>query len=204
MGLGHSLVDVTESDDELLDRARGGDRGAFEALYRRHREAARRVAAVLSDSRADAEDAVAEGFARLFAALPRLAGRDIVFRAYLLTTVRNVATDRHRRMRKVDLREAVPEWPSEPEADQSALSAAERHLVREALQTLPSRWRTVLWLTAVEGLTPTEVGRLIGITPAAVAALAYRSRQGLRSAYRELDQADSTTRATPLGLTAAA
>jgi RNA polymerase sigma factor (sigma-70 family) len=192
MGLGHSLVDVTDSDDELLDRARQGDRGAFEALYRRHRVAARRVAAVLSDSGADAEDAVAEGFARLFAALPRLAGRPIVFRAYLLTTVRNAATDRHRRMRKVDLREAVPEGPAEPGADQAALSAAERHLVRQALQTLPARWRTVLWLTAVEGLSPAEIARRIGITPAAVAALAYRSRQGLRAAFLELHDVDAT------------
>lgn len=191
MGLGHSLVDVTDSDDELLDRARQGDRGAFETLYRRHREAARRVAAVVSDSGADADDAVAEGFARLFAALPRLAGRPIVFRAYLLTTVRNVATDRHRRMRKVELREAVPEGPCEPGADHGVLSAAERHLVTQALQTLPARWRTVLWLTAVEGLSPAEIGRRTGITPAAVAALAYRSRQGLRMAYLQLADGDA-------------
>ena len=191
MGLGHSLVDVADSDDELLDRVGRGDRGAFEALYRRHREAARRVAAVVSDSGADAEDAVAEGFARLFAALPRLAGRPIVFRAYLLTTVRNVATDRHRRMRKVDLRETVPEGPSESGADHGALSAAEGHLVRQALESLPARWRTVLWLTAVEGLTPVEIGRRIGITPAAVAAVAYRSRQGLRLAYLRLHDVDA-------------
>jgi RNA polymerase sigma factor (sigma-70 family) len=194
MGLGHSLVDVADSDDELLDRAGRGDRGAFEALYRRHRDAARRVAAVLSDSGADADDAVAEAFARLFAALPRLAGRRIIFRAYLLTTVRNVATDRHRRMRKVDLRDAVPEGPSEPDADHAALSAAERQLVRQALASLPDRWRTVLWLTAVEGLAPAEIGRRIGITPAAVASVAYRSRQGLRSAYLQLHDVDTTGR----------
>jgi RNA polymerase sigma factor (sigma-70 family) len=201
MGLGHSLVDVADSDDELFDRARQGDRRAFEALYRRHREAARRVAAVISDSGADAEDAVAEGFARLFAALPRLAGRPIVFRAYLLTTVRNVATDRHRRMRRLDLRDAVPEGPSEAEADHDVLSAAEGRLVGQALQTLPARWRTVLWLTAVEGLSPAEVGRLIGITPAAVAALSYRSRQGLRMAYLQLNDSDA---AVAPSLTAAA
>jgi len=192
MGLGrHSLVDVTDTDDELLHRAMEGDRGAFEALYRRHREAARRVAAVHSHSGADAEDAVAEGFARLFAALPRLAGRRIVFRAYLLTSVRNAATDRHRRMRKIDLREAVPEGPPEAGADQGALSAVERNLVGQAFRTLPARWRTILWLTAVEGLTPAEIARRIGITPAAVAALAYRSRQGLRMAYLQLHDVDA-------------
>jgi RNA polymerase sigma factor (sigma-70 family) len=159
------------------------------------------VAAVLSASGADAEDAVAEGFARLFAALPRLAGRRIVFRAYLLTSVRNAATDRHRRMRKLDLRDVVPEGPPEAGADQGALCADERHLVRQAFETLPARWRTVLWLTAVEGLSPAEIGRRIGLTPAAAAAVAYRSRQGLRLAYRQLDDVDATVEPS---LTAAA
>ncbi|MGH9040247.1 MAG: sigma factor-like helix-turn-helix DNA-binding protein, partial [Acidimicrobiia bacterium] len=65
----------------------------------------------------------------------------------------------------------------------AALLGLERYLVGEALQALPSRWRTVLWLTEVEGLSPAEVSRRIGIKPNAVAALAYRARKGLREAY---------------------
>jgi RNA polymerase sigma factor (sigma-70 family) len=204
MGLGHSLVDVEDSDEQLLDRARNGDVKAFEVLYLRHRDTARRVAMLLSTSAADAEDAVAEGFARLLAALPRLADRPVIFRAYLLTTVRNVATDRHRRMRKVDLRDEVPEGPSEPEADVEALSDAERHQMRRAIESLPERWRTVLWLTAVEGLSSAEVGRLSGLSPAAAAALAYRCRRALRVAYLELDQAAPAASPAPIRLTAAA
>jgi hypothetical protein len=64
-----------------------------------------------------------------------------------------------------------------------ALLGLERNLVGEALQALPARWRTVLWLTEVEGLSPAEVSRRIGIKPNAVAALAYRARKGLREAY---------------------
>jgi hypothetical protein len=64
-----------------------------------------------------------------------------------------------------------------------ALMGLERNLVGEALQALPARWRTVLWLTEVEGLSPAEVSRRIGIKPNAVAALAYRARKGLREAY---------------------
>lgn len=171
------------TEEELLDRAREGDRTAFGALYLRHRDAARKVAAMSSTSAADAEDAVAEGFARVFAALPRMAGREISFRPYLLTAVRNAATDRLRRERRVDLRDAMPEEPAHSTADDVALLGLERNLVGEALQALPSRWRTVLWLTEVEGLTPAEVSQRIGIKPNAVAALAYRARKGLREAY---------------------
>ncbi|HVW31742.1 MAG TPA: sigma-70 family RNA polymerase sigma factor, partial [Acidimicrobiia bacterium] len=170
-----NLTDASQvSEDELLDRARDGDRSAFGALYLRHRDAARKVAGMCASSAADAEDAVAEGFARVFAALPRMAGRQIAFRPYLLTCVRNAATDRLRRERRIDLRDQMPETPGTAQADDMALMGLERNLVGEALQALPARWRTVLWLTEVEGLSPAEVSRRIGIKPNAVAALAYR------------------------------
>lgn len=181
------LINLTDTavvtEEELLERAREGDKCAFGALYLRHREAARKVASMCATSSADAEDAVAEGFARVFAALPRMAGRAIAFRPYLLTCVRNAATDRLRRERRVDLRESLPETPAGLQADDVALLGLERNLVGEALQALPTRWRTVLWLTEVEGLSPAEVSRQIGIKPNAVAALAYRARKGLREAY---------------------
>ena len=189
MGLGHSLVDVSDSDDELMERARGGDTAAFESLYLRHRDTARRIAFVLTGSSADAEDAVAEGFTRMLAALPRLSGRPVVFRAYLITTIKNVVTDRHRRMGRIEIRDEFPECPCLAEGDERVISADEQCLVRRALDALPVRWRTVLWLTVVEGLSPAEVGRRIGVTPAAVAALAYRSRRGLRTVYQEMDAA---------------
>jgi RNA polymerase sigma factor (sigma-70 family) len=182
-----SFINLTEaslvSEDELLDRAREGDRSAFGTLYLRHRDAARKVAGMCASSAADAEDAVAEGFARVFAALPRMAGRQIAFRPYLLTCVRNAATDRLRRERRIDLRDQMPETAGTAQADDVALMGLERNLVGEALQALPARWRTVLWLTEVEGLSPAEVSRRIGIKPNAVAALAYRARKGLREAY---------------------
>jgi hypothetical protein len=110
--------------------------------------------------------------------------RELAFRPYLLACVRNAAVDRHRRTRKLDLRDEVPEQAAVAgDPDEIVLADLERNLVGEALRTLPERWRTVLWLTEVEGMTPTEVSSVIGIKPNAVAALSYRAREGLREAY---------------------
>ncbi|MGH9023955.1 MAG: sigma-70 family RNA polymerase sigma factor, partial [Acidimicrobiia bacterium] len=198
MGGTVGLINLTDgavlSEDDLVTRAGEGDRSAFGALYLRHRDAARRAAGACTSSAADAEDAVAEGFARVFAALPRLAGRPIAFRAYLLTCVRNAATDRLRRERRIDLRESVPEERVVLEsASDTALAGVERNLVGEAMQALPRRWRTVLWLTEVEGMTPAQVSTQIGIKPNAVAALAYRARRGLRDAYLQAHLRQETT-----------
>ncbi len=172
------------SDSELVVRTRQGDRRSFGTLYLRHRDAAWRVACTSAASATDAEDAVAEGFAKVFAALPRMVDRDLAFRPYLLACVRNAAVDRHRRTRKLDLRDEVPEHAAAAgDPDEIVLADLDRNLVGEALQSLPERWRTVLWLTEVEGMTPMEVSAVIGMRPNAVAALSYRAREGLRQAY---------------------
>jgi RNA polymerase sigma factor (sigma-70 family) len=171
------------SDSELVVRAREGDRRAFGTLYLRHHDAAWRVACAAAGSATDAEDAVAEGFAKVFAALPRMVDRELAFRPYLLACVRNAAVDRHRRTKKMDLRQDVPDQAGAGEPDEIVLADLERNLVGEALRSLPERWRTVLWLTEVEGMTPTEVSAVLGIKPNAVAALSHRAREGLREAY---------------------
>jgi RNA polymerase sigma factor (sigma-70 family) len=189
VGEARDVIDLTDTalvtDDELVRRARAGDRRAFGTLYLRHRDAAWRVACTAAATPTDAEDAVAEGFAKVFAALPRMMGRELAFRPYLIACVRNAAIDRHRRDRHIDLTATLPEQPAGPAGrpEHAALLDLERNLVGEALQSLPERWRTVLWLTEVEGMTPAEVSTILGIKPNAVAALAYRAREGLREAY---------------------
>src|SRR5436190_1499228 len=53
----------------------------------------------------------------------------------------------------------------------------------DAFASLPERWQMVLWHTEVEGRPAADVGPLLGLAPNAVAALAYRAREGLRQAY---------------------
>ena len=116
------------SDSELVLQARQGDRRSFGTLYLRHHDAAWRVACAAAGSATDAEDAVAEGFAKVFAALPRMVDRELAFRPYLLACVRNAAVDRHRRTRKIDLRDEVPERAAavgEPRRDRARRPGAQ-------------------------------------------------------------------------------
>jgi hypothetical protein len=59
----------------------------------------------------------------------------------------------------------------------------ESSVAARAFRRLPERWRTVLWLTEVEQESPAEVAPLLGLSPNAVAALAYRAREGPAPAY---------------------
>ena len=171
------------SDSELIAAARAGDEQAYAELYRRHASAALRFARSLTGHSADADDLVAEAFTRVLAALRGGNGPAEAFRPYLLSAVRNAFYDNARRSaREQPVEELTPVAPWVPFVDPAA-AADERRLIATAFQDLPERWQLVLWHTEVEGEQPADIAPLLGISANAVAALAYRAREGLRERY---------------------
>jgi len=171
------------SDAELITAARAGDEQAYAELYRRHASAALRFARSLTGHAADADDLVAEAFTRVLAALRSGNGPAEAFRPYLLSAVRNAFYDSARRsLREQPVEELTPVAPGVPFVDPAA-AADERRLIATAFRDLPERWQLVLWQTEVEGERPADIAPLLGISPNAVAALAYRAREGLRERY---------------------
>ena len=73
--------------------------------------------------------------------------------------------------------ESPPGWPPDPD---EATRSSTRAQLREALQELPDRWRTVVTLRDVQGRSPVEVSRDLGISREDQRALLHRARAFLR------------------------
>lgn len=180
------------TDAELLERTRLGDMSAFEALHRRHLSDARRVARIVSDTDEQADDIVAEAFARALAKVRAGTGPTDVLTPYLRIVVRRLTVDRHR-ARSREGHPADPAMLDElPTADDVIAPQSDRDLVRAAFESLPERWQRVLWHTEIEGRRPASLVPALGGSPNAVAALAYRAREGLRQAFLAIHLAAST------------
>ncbi|MFC5253586.1 sigma-70 family RNA polymerase sigma factor [Streptomyces nigrescens] len=171
------------SDAKLIASVRAGDSAAYEVLYSRHRKAAAACARRFASREADVDDLVAEAFANVLAVLRKGAGPTEFYRAYLLRTIQHCAFRSTREQQRTVLTDV---WHSnqlaEPMRD-AVTEAFDSRAVGEAFKSLPERWQAVLWHTEVEGETPTVIGRLLGLRPNSVSALAYRAREGLRIAY---------------------
>lgn len=170
------------SDLQLINAVRAGSNSAFGVLYERYLGPARRMAQRLVTTPAEQEDLVAEAFARVLGVLRRGGGPDDELRAYLRMTLRNLAVTNFRRGGHVSPHANVPEARGAPD-DDPVIERWNSDLAAKAFATLPERWRVVLWHTAIEKKSPSEVARLLGMRPNAAAALAYRAREGLRKAY---------------------
>ena len=178
------------SDAELISAVRGGDVAAYGELFARHVEAARRLGRQLVPG-PDVDDLVSEAFTKVLGVLQRGGGPDLAFRAYLLTAVRRLHVDRIRstaRLHTTD--DLTPFDPGVPFRD-TAVEGFESAAAARAFASLPERWQLVLWHTEVEEQKPAEVAPLLGMTPNAVSALAYRAREGLRQAYLTMHAAEA-------------
>lgn len=180
------------TDNELTGRAAGGEVAAFEELYRRHADAAWRVAQAVTGNPHDAADAVSDAFTRVFQALPTRLKDGDHFRPYLLACTRNAAIDVLRRNGRLSPTESEqldrPAIGNEPA--ELLVGDIDSSLVTRAFRSLPERWRSVLWLTEVEGIPPREAADMLGLSPNGVAQLAVRARTGLRERFLQAHLGD--------------
>ncbi|GHF96085.1 MULTISPECIES: sigma-70 family RNA polymerase sigma factor [Amycolatopsis] len=173
-------------DAVLLAALRAGDLDAAGRLFRRHAEPLWRTAGAWARQPAERDDLVAETFARVLTIVRAGGGPQGDLRPYLVVTLRNLVARWSRQRNRVELWATVPESGRSTGADELALHRSNARLVWSAYCTLPGRWRTVLWRTAAEGGSPTEVAPSLGLSPNSVAALAMRAREGLRQAYLQV------------------
>ncbi len=171
-----------DDDDELVQAVRDGDEQAYGLLFVRHEAVARRVA-VRRGRVGEADDVVAEVFARVLALIRAGRGPTTSVRAYVLTAIRHEAA-----RRVVVARRCEPVADLEPLIRATEVSGVDERL-RAAYAVLPPRWQHALWQMEVEGRRPHELAAELGLSPNAVSALGYRARAALRSAYAGMSSA---------------
>jgi RNA polymerase sigma factor (sigma-70 family) len=187
-----TVSEPTGDEAELLRRARSGDDAALETLYTTYVDGARALARRLVGADA-ADDLVAEAFARVVAQIKAGRGPTSNFRAYLCTTMRNRHADIAPVLQHEQPASDRPWLLDGTESPlEEALTAFDDDEAVAALASLPHSWRQVLWHLEIEGRRVPEVAHLLGTTPAAVSSLAYRAREGLKTAYLAQVAAAST------------
>jgi len=168
-------------EDELIARARQGDRDAFADLYQRYLPMiyAYVRARVFDDH--DAEDLTEQVFLRAFQTLSRYEGRGWPYSAFLYRIARNLLVDHIRHARPalpVEAAEAHPD-PA-PSADEALIQHEERRRLHQALDRLPADYQEVIRLRLLMSLPTNTAAQWLGRSEGAVRVLLYRAMQALR------------------------
>ena len=201
-------MQTLDPDVQLMLAFRAGDEEALSALYRRWAGPVQRFLERMVHERATAEELMQETFVRVHGARDRYAA-DARFSTWLFRIARNLALnelDRARNKaahlstdtpaRNDDEAPALMLVSGGAGVDELAHARRERHRVEQALEALPERQRTALWLVAVEGHSYAETAEVLEASPQSVKALIHRARENLADRMAEADPA-ATTADTP-------
>jgi len=167
--------------------------GELADLLLPHLDSAYNLARWLMRNVEDAEDVVQEAYLRAF----QYAGfRGGNARAWLLTIVRNTS---YRWLRKRRTHEPVAEFDEgihtrgsteTPNPEQLLLQNADRQLIEQVLSGLPVRFREILVLRELEGLSYKEIATVMGVPIGTVMSMLSRARDRFRHDARPFVKTD--------------
>lgn len=166
-----------------------GPTGDLEALYRQHASAVFRFAYGLCRNRAEAEDIVAEAFARVLTRANKI--ESATARAYLLAVARNAFLDARRR----SVRDARLLKEMERQQPDTAEPLDDRTRLREALKALgalPEGERAALLLRLDHGMSYEQIAATLSISVAAAKVRVHRARVRLASARNTGERDDES------------
>jgi RNA polymerase sigma-70 factor (ECF subfamily) len=184
---------VLFSRDPLARHARqavAGDRRAFTRLYRDLHPLVARFVARRVDSRADAEELVAEVFRRVVEHLAEFEPKRGSVRAWVLRIARNAVIDHYRTRKPLDPigSIAVLAMNGHEGGPLDRMLADERSArIRELLAACPDETRTLLAMRYGDGLRHAEIAELLGLGEAVVRKRISRAVRELRSRSRVLE-----------------
>jgi RNA polymerase sigma-70 factor (ECF subfamily) len=168
-------VNSEVSDGELITRVGSGDRGAFEALYRRYARPVFGLALRRLGDRGRAEDAVQETFASVWRAAGSYRPERGPGAPWLYAVARNAIIDNGRARREPPV-EHVEEQAGGETPPERAESGWIAWRVHRALAELPENERVVIELAYWGGRSQSEVADLLGIP---LGTVKTRTRTGL-------------------------
>ena len=170
----------------LVELSRNGRRDAFETLVRMYNRKVFALAYGFVRDQATADDLAQEIFLKAYQSLPSFR-IESGFGTWIYRIAVNHVKDHLRKSsrRKTVSLDQVGEGPAAVD-DGAEIRVHEREEenrrseVFRVLETLPPKYRMILTLRDVEGLSYEEVARVIGIAPGTVDSRLFRARKMLR------------------------
>jgi len=185
-------------DAPLVERARAGDRDAFDALVLRYQDRVYNMAFRMLQNREDALDTSQEIFLTVFRAL---AGFEEKARfstwLYRVTVnrcrdeLRRRGTVKHTRPASLDAAAAAEPASGNPSPHQAAVGRETGEVIARAIDGLPEESREVLLLRDVEDLSYDDIAAVLSIPLGTVRSRLNRARTLLRERIRPILRGES-------------
>jgi RNA polymerase sigma-70 factor (ECF subfamily) len=163
---------------DLVERARQGDREAFDVLMLESVDRLHAIARLIAQDVDIAEDAVQEAFVRCWRDLPSL--RDVNrFEPWLRRLLLNSVTEEFRKRRRFDA--TVKVLSAEPSVGDASAALADREELQRAFRMLSIEHRTIVVLHHYLGMSVAEAADSLGIPRGTAKSRLHYATEALRA-----------------------
>lgn len=181
------------TDPELLERIAAGDREALAIVFRRHQRTVYRFSRQMLGSTEAAEDVTQDVFVALTRSAARFDPAVASLSSYLYGIARNLVLQRYKKSRaRVEV--SIDDVAGEEEAEfattcdptETISRAQATRLLRQAILGLPVRYREVVVLCELNGLSYEEAAAIAGCPVGTVRSRLSRARHMLIARCRNV------------------
>ncbi|MDF1765485.1 MAG: RNA polymerase sigma factor RpoE [Gammaproteobacteria bacterium] len=184
-----------ESDQQLVDRVRAGDKNAFNFLVLRYQNRVAALVARFVKDQQEVEDVSQEAFIKAYRALHLFRG-DSAFYTWLyriaVNTAKNYLVSRGRRPPASDLEAEEAELTEigsplrdNESPERSLATAALKAAIEQAIEDLPEDLRTAFTLREFSGLSYEDITEVMNCPVGTVRSRIFRAREAIDKAVRK-------------------
>lgn len=150
-------------EQKLVKKCLGGNKRAQKQLFDQYAPQMMTICKRYSNRDDQALDMLQEGFIRVFGKLHLYSGEGSLG-GWIRTVVVNTSLTILRREKKFSLNETIEEFQIKDSLSNNALENLALEELLELIQTLPTGYRTVFNLYAIEGYAHKEIAAKLGVT----------------------------------------
>ena len=176
---------MTDSDEDLVRRAAGGDRSAFTRLMERHERRVYNLCLRMVGDLDDASDATQDAFLTAYRKLSSFRG-EAAFTTWLHRVAINASYDLLRKRGRAPVLAFSKDHPVEDEGIEPAPDHADETTgaieMQRALLAIPEEFRAVLVLHDAQDVPVQEVADILGVPVGTVKSRLHRGRVALARA----------------------
>lgn len=179
-----------QSDDVLITLVQSGETAAFRVLVERHQERVRNLIFSMFHEKDIVDDLAQEVFLKVYEALPQFRFESSFFTwVYRITLNKSRDEMRRRKVRRVLSLQSAPEQ-TRAEIHRSVVALPResdlQDIVARGLQSLPEKFRTVIVLKDMEGMSYEEIAGIARCKIGTVKSRLARGRAMLRTVLKPL------------------
>jgi len=179
-----NIMNKEEKINQLIDGCKQGYKKSQQLLYQKFAPTLMAICLRFTHNETDAEDLLQEVFIRIFLSLKDFKGEGS-FEGWMKRIAVNCAINQYKKKERIKQSMIIEQLDENLDIAVETEAPIPYEILLTMVQRLPSGYRTIFNLSAIDGYSHEEIAEMIGVSYSNVASQLFRAKKSLQKSIRE-------------------